>query len=209
MNQILQTYLNNKKSNPRKSKNLLRFQLYCSIVIIILIISFIAYKSINLYKKEKYSKQLLNSYNITKIYSNLSSNYDKNTKNSNVIGIIDIPSINVNYPIFSEYTDELLKISPCKFHGPSPGEFGNLCIAGHNYDNEKFFSKISTLDINDEIIIYNYNNKYSYYVFDIYEVKHTDLSSIYLYDENSIQLTLVTCNNFNSNRIIVKALYKN
>ena len=69
------------------------------------------------------------------------------------IGVINIPSINVNYPILSTYTDELLKIAPCKFHGPNPNEVGNLCIAGHNYKNSKFFSKVPTLELGDKIEI--------------------------------------------------------
>lgn len=69
------------------------------------------------------------------------------------IGVINIPSINVNYPILSTYTDELLKIAPCKFHGPNPNEVGNLCIAGHNYRNSKFFSKVPNLQLGDTIEI--------------------------------------------------------
>ena len=65
------------------------------------------------------------------------------------------------YPVFSNYNEELLKISPCRFYGPTLGKNGNLCIAGHNYDNSKFFSKISILHINDEIILYNNSNKKS------------------------------------------------
>ena len=38
------------------------------------------------------------------------------------VGTINIPSINVNYPILSETSVELLKISPCKFWGPNPNE---------------------------------------------------------------------------------------
>ena len=87
--------------------------------------------------------------------------------------------------------------------------YGNLCIAGHNYDNNSFFSKISILNINDEIYIYdNSNNKFTYYVSNIYEVKSDDFSPIYSYDKNSKLLTLITCNNLNNNRIIVKAILK-
>lgn len=86
---------------------------------------------------------------------------------------------------------------------------GNLCIAGHNYDNNKFFSKIATLNINDEIFIYdNSNKKFNYLISDIYEVKSDDLSPVYSYDKSKIQVTLITCNNLNNNRIIVKALSK-
>ncbi len=206
MNQILQT-----NSNNNKFKRILKFQFYLSIILIICISTLVLYNRIKLSHNEKYSEQILDNYNITKLYSNLSLNENYNStkiiENFYVIGIIEIPQINVNYPIFSNYNDELLKISPCRFYGCFPGEIGNLCIAGHNYDNNKFFSRISALNENDEIIVYDsYNKKFSYYVCDIYEVKPDDLSPIYIFNGNSKILTLVTCNNFNNNRIIVKAI---
>lgn len=213
MNQILETNLNNKKSNIKKVKNSLKFQLYFSIFFCIIIVLSISYRTFQLYRQEKYSSQVLNNYNITKLYSdsplNQASNSNESIKNSYVMGIIEISKINVYYPIFSNYDDELLKIAPCKFYGSEPGKIGNLCIAGHNYDNTKFFSNISNLNINDEIVIYNNSNeKFSYFISDIYEVKQNDLSPVYSYDKNTRQLTLITCNNLNNNRIIVKALYK-
>lgn len=216
MNQILQTNLNTKNKNPNllKSKRLLKFQLYFSIALIIFIGISITHNTIKSSNQEKYSKQILNNYNITKLYSNQlsneTSNSDKNAESPHIIGIIEISKINVYYPIFSNYNDELLKISPCRFYGPLPGKNGNLCIAGHNYDNDKFFSRISTLNINDEITIYdNSDKKFSYLVSDIYEVGPNDLSPVYSYDSDSKVLTLITCNNFNNNRIVVKAFNRN
>lgn len=209
MNQILQTKLNNKKHNLIKFKKILNIQFYLSIIFILIIGTFMTYKAFRLYKQENYSTQLLNNYNITKLYSNNISNSDESTENFSIMGTIEIPKVNVYYPVFSTFDDNLLKIAPCKFYGPNPGEVGNLCIAGHNYDNGKFFSNISNLSINDEIIIYNNSNiKFSYFIFDIYEVKPDDLSPIYSYNKNSKELTLITCNNLNNNRIIVKASYK-
>ncbi len=124
-------------------------------------------------------------------------------------GMIEIPKINLYYPVFSYLTEDLLRISPCKFYGDSPDVNGNICIAGHNYDNVLFFSKLSSLSENDEIFIYDNNgNQYIYLVYDIYEVLESDLSPIFDYEENEKTLTLVTCNNFNANRIIVKAKQK-
>ena len=110
----------------------------------------------------------------------------------------------------SELSDELLKIAPCKLSGPMPNEEGNLCIAGHNYDNYKFFSKVPTLEVNDEIFICDLKgNKVLYLVYDKYEVDTQDLSPL----EDSIgikkQITLITCNNKNKNKIIVKAKINN
>lgn len=209
MNQILQTKLDNKKHNLIKLKKILNVQFYLSIIFILIIGTFITYKAFKLYKEENYSTQLLNNYNITKLYSNNISNSSESTEDYSIMGIIEIPKINVYYPVFSTLDDKLLKIAPCKFYGPNPGKVGNLCIAGHNYDNGKFFSNIANLSINDEIIIYNSSNiKFSYFVYDIYEVKPDNLSPVYSYDNNSKELTLITCNNLNNNRIIVKASYK-
>ena len=66
---------------------------------------------------------------------------------------------------------------------------------------------MSNLNIKDRIIIYdNFDNSFVYSVSDIYEVKNNDLSPIYSYNKNSKQITLITCNNLNNARIIVKAL---
>ncbi len=213
MNQILVTELKPRNSRQQKLKKILKLQFYFSIIFIIILSSIITYKTVSLYKKEKYSSQILNNYNITKLYSDIPSgklsNFNENVENSHIIGIIEIPKINVYYPVFTTYDDELLKISPCKFYGPQPGKIGNLCIAGHNYDNGKFFSNIIHLTENDEIIITNNSNKkFSYFVFDIYEVKSDDLSPVYSYNKNLKLLTLITCNNLNNNRIIVKAYKK-
>lgn len=211
MNQILETSLKNKKEMKKKFRKILKIQFLFSIFFIVIIGVFITYNSFKIYKKEKYSKQILNNYNITKLYSNSSYNNlnistDTSSQEPYVLGIIDIPKINIYYPIFSKYDDELLKISPCRFYGPDIGKNGNLCIAGHNYDNNKFFSKISSLQNNDEITIYDNSNKaFSYFVFNIYEVNVNDFSPIYSYNYSS-ELTLITCNNLNNNRIIVKAV---
>ena len=84
------------------------------------------------------------------------------------IAEINIPEINCHYGILctvnGEHTwsDELLKISPCYFHGAEPNKPGNFCIAGHNYHNSTFFSKLSILERDDEIYIFDNNgNKYS------------------------------------------------
>ena len=129
-------------------------------------------------------------------------------KGYKVEGIIEIPKINIKYTIYSTLSDEQLKISPCKFYGSNPLYNGNICIAGHNYNNSIFFSNIDKLDANDEICIYYMNIKFIYYVTNKYEVNENDLSPIYNYDRNSKELTLVSCNNLNKNRIIIKAKQK-
>ena len=76
-----------------------------------------------------------------------------------------------------------------------------------NAANDNSYNDLtSTLTVNDEIYLYDISsNKYVYKVFELSEVLESDLSPIFDYNGNFKQLTLITCNNFNSNRIIVKA----
>lgn len=122
------------------------------------------------------------------------------------IGIINIPSINVNYPILSTYTDELLKIAPCKFHGPNPNEVGNLCIAGHNYKNSKFFSKVPNLQLGDTIEITDLSGRtLTYTVYDKFIVNPDELECTSQLTDGKKEITLITCTNDNKQRHIIKA----
>lgn len=222
MNQILSTNLNNdndklnnnsdnidntKNSNKMSVKKVFKIQFTISIIIIISTISFSTYYIYSLRNKEKISENLIGNYNIYKLYTNVEKE-DETTQN-NLFGIIEIPKINLYYPVFSTLTEENLKVSPCKFYGDSLEDTGNVCIAGHNYNNDMFFSKINLLEQNDEIFIYNnIGVKYTYLVTENYEVKEDDLSPILNYNQNEKNLTLITCNNLNNNRFVIKAKQK-
>ncbi len=212
MNQILY-YKNNNSNlslNNKKKKNFFKFQLYISIFLFIVIISIYFYYINNMNSKENISKKLTNNYNISKLYSTQNSNHINNYVDEgieySVIGLIEIPKIYLYYPILSETNDKLLKIAPCKFYGPDPNEYGNLCIAGHNFDNYKFFSKLNLLKINDVILIHDMSgNSLSYKIFECFEVKNNETQKVIYEDKSIKQVTLITCNNSNSNRLIIKA----
>lgn len=122
------------------------------------------------------------------------------------IGVINIPSINVNYPILSTYTDELLKTAPCRFHGPNPNEVGNLCIAGHNYKNSKFFSKVPNLQLGDKIEITDLSGRMlTYTVYDKFIVNPDELECTSQLTNGNKEITLITCTNDNKQRHIIKA----
>ena len=211
MNQILE--VNFKKNNKNNNKNIFKILFTFSMLLLLILIVLIVFNINNLINNQKLSDKLLENYNISNLYSytNLTTNLNNNTDSQNsteIFGIIKIPKINIKYTIYSTLSDEQLKISPCKFYGSNPLYNGNICIAGHNYNNSIFFSNIDKLDANDEICIYYMNIKFIYYVTNKYEVNENDLSPIYNYDRNSKELTLVSCNNLNKNRIIIKAKQK-
>ena len=208
MNQILETIDKNTKKKIFSTYSK-RFKLIFILSLIIIVITLIfLYNNIwKINQDTEISKILSNNYNTLKLYSNPTSNSSEiNTNENFIIGKIEIPKINISYPFFSFTNTEYLAISPCRLSGDMPPKYSNLCIAGHNYDNGMFFSDLSKLKINDKIVIYdNSDYKYTYTIYKIYEVNENDLSPIYDYEDNKNELTLITCNNLNNNRIIVKA----
>ena len=87
-----------------------------------------------------------------------------------------------------------------------PGTNGNLCIAGHNYNDNRFFSKINELNIGDEIIIEDQkNNSYNFNIYNKYEIDEQNAYESAINKTYKHELTLVTCNNQNHKRIIIKA----
>lgn len=125
------------------------------------------------------------------------------------IGYVRIPKIGVDYPILEKSTVDLLKVSICKFHGANPNEVGNLCIAGHNYRNNKFFSKVPTLEIGDIVEIEDLSKKtIQYEVYDIHTVDPSDKSDTTQYTNGRKEVTLITCTNDSKQRYIVKCTEK-
>ena len=128
------------------------------------------------------------------------------------IATINIPKINVQYPILDGETDSeqeteaLLKIAPTKFWGANPNEVGNFCIVGHNYRNSKFFSKVPNLVNGDVIEITDSSGKtLRYSVYDKYQVVPEDLSCTSQLTNGEKEITVITCTNDSKMRVIVKA----
>ena len=218
MNQIL---MNNSDNDRTLYKNKLqknikysfKYIFIFSLFFIFILLSFYIYHLLRINENKKNSNKIAYNYKTLKLYNNNDFSNEYQNLNSQiyytekfVIGEIKIPVINISYPIFSMLDDETLKTSPCIFYGKMPPEKGNLCIAGHNYNNNLFFSNISKLKKEDKIYIYdNQNHEYIYSVFANYEVKTDNLSP--LSNSFSNELTLITCNNLNNHRIIIKAKY--
>ena len=122
------------------------------------------------------------------------------------IATVNIPKLNLSYPVLSETSDKLLKISPCKFWGPDPNEIGNFCIVGHNYRNKKFFSKVPTLEMGDTVKLTDLSGRtVTYKIYDKYTVDPTDVKCTSQLTNGKKEVTLITCTNDSKQRVIVKA----
>lgn len=202
MNQILVTSLKNKNLNRKSNKNKFYMIFVISLILLILIFIYIVSFFYNSKQEEKINQLYLQTLNTQKLYST------QNLVNSKsvILGKIKIPKINLDYMVFNEYNEDLLKISICKFYGNSLEEKGNIGLAGHNYNDERFFGKLNKLEIGDEVILQDLQDKkYVYIVNNIYESNSEDLSCLEYSKKYEKELTLITCNNKNGKRIVVKA----
>ena len=124
----------------------------------------------------------------------------------NIEGIIEIPSIELKYPIINQTNDEAMKISVTKFCGGEINSIGNYCIAGHNNLDGTMFGKVKKLKKGDIIKLTNlYGETLEYAIFDIYVIDPNDVTCTQIVEEGTKEVTLITCTNGRSNRLITKA----
>ena len=207
MNQIL--VINNDLIYHNKNFKNNKFYLYIfflSISVSILLSSYFFITYFVRLNETRKTNLLKNKYSISTLYPS-STTYTtlKLSNNIGMIGSIDIPKINVSYPIIENTTADLLKVSVCRLSGPLPNRIGNLCIAGHNYKNNCMFSNLHKLNIGDFFYITDLNNtKLKYSIYNKFVVIENNLECIQ--ETNNIEVTLITCNNIdNSKRLIIKA----
>ena len=123
-----------------------------------------------------------------------------------VVAILNIPSLNINYTVLSDTSEELLKISLNKFWGPDANEVGNFVIAGHNYRNKTYFGKLSEIEIDDIVELTDSTGRtLAYSVYDTYYVDPKDVSCTSQLTNGKKEVTLITCSSDGSERLVVKA----
>ena len=166
----------------------------------------------------------------TVVYTNYKTNqinkafvreYKNNTKNidtkkdeyeiGDVIGVLNIPKINLEVAIKRGITNEILKDSVGHFENTAmPGEYGNFSVAGHRaYTTNKFFSNLDEVEIGDELKVLFENKTHKYVVNSIEVVTPDKVEVIDSTDRNNKEITLVTCTPkyVGSHRLIVKGTY--
>lgn len=64
------------------------------------------------------------------------------------LGTLEIPVLELELPIISQWSDSLLKIAPCRYQGSA--YLDNMILAGHNY--RAHFAGLKNLQIGDSVI---------------------------------------------------------
>lgn len=128
-------------------------------------------------------------------------------KGYKVCAKLEIPSISLKANILSNYSKKALKVSCTKFWGANPNENGNFCIAGHN--TKSMFSGIKKLELGDTLFVTdNKIGKVEYEIFNIDKVVPNNVDCLDPITKEEKEVTLITCTNDSTKRVIIKAREK-
>ncbi len=124
-----------------------------------------------------------------------------------VKGRIQIPKTGVDYPVLAEVTKRSLEIAVGIAYGPGLNEVGNTIIYGHNYRNGLFFSDNKKLSNGDKVLITDqYGNTITYSIYNIYQTTPSDASYFTRDTQGKREISLQTCTDDSSARIIIWAV---
>ena len=141
------------------------------------------------------------------VSSNNQNKIETTYKGYPVIAKLEIPKINLETYVISEYSNQALGVSVTKFYGGNPNEVGNFCIAGHNYITKNMFHDLKKLENEDTILLTGLEGeKVQYRVYVIETVAPNETQCLSQKTNGKIELTLITCTTDSSKRIIVKAV---
>ncbi|PKM39522.1 MAG: hypothetical protein CVV04_09055 [Firmicutes bacterium HGW-Firmicutes-9] len=133
----------------------------------------------------------------------------KATGDDGMIGILEIPEINQELPIIGKWSYDLLKISICRYKGPDPNEKGNLVLIGHNYKSGAHFGDLDKLSVGSELFLTNTRTG-ERVRYEVYQIKHIapDAFSALKSFHGTAGLTLMTCRNNGTNRLLIRCEQK-
>ena len=116
----------------------------------------------------------------------------------NYIGVLSIPAIGRELPIFDEWSYPNLKIAPCRYVGSA--YLDNMVICAHNY--EKHFGLLKDLSYGDHLTFTDMDgNVFAYQVIEIETLKPEAIEKMIRGDWD---LTLFTCTKGGATRVTVR-----
>lgn len=219
-----------------KYSNFLTIVLIIAIVFVVALVSVLAVSAYKRYKSDKDAQNAISKFennieqdtntntnnsgeglieqNIVKPDSNGNTISEEGARpvtyynNFVMIGYIEIPKINIKYPILEKETVASLEQSVAVRYPDNPklNESGNVVIAGHNYRNGQFFSNLKNVSTGDVVKITDTTGKtLSYTIYEKYETTAEDVAYITRNTGNNTEITLVTCTDDSNARIVIKA----
>lgn len=172
-----------------------KIRIVCGIVIGLIIIGIAAFVATKDFKGKTVENVVANTVET----NTMESTYE----NYVVLGKIKIEKIGLEQYILDSKEEDAMKKGIVRLYGGSLNNYGNLCLAGHNFDN--LFGKLNELDNGDTIkIIEKDFSETEYKVKEILTVEPDDLT-VLMPKEDKVELTLITCENASTKRLVIKA----
>jgi len=143
---------------------------------------------------------------ITNTISSDTTSNKKTYKGFPMVGTIEIPAINLQYPVLQDASADAIEVAVGIYDGPGLNQVGNTTIAGHNYRDGKFFANNKKLVEGDKIHITDeVGRKITYSIYKIYTTSPEDSSHLDRDTEGKREITLVTCTDDTKSRLIICA----
>ncbi|UUZ80916.1 class D sortase [Paenibacillus sp. P26] len=122
------------------------------------------------------------------------------------LAILRIPAIDAKLPVLEGVTDSNMKAAAVHFTGTAlPGKAGNTVIAAHNsYVYGRLFNRLNALKPGDTVVLQSGKSSFTYKVTGMEMVEPTEVS-VLRQPRTGEQLTLITCNEDGSQRLVVHA----
>ena len=131
---------------------------------------------------------------------------DLKYKGQKVIGLIEIPAIDLEYPILEKTTKLAMATSISRYYGGEINEYGNVSLAGHNNYSGTMFGRNKNLKKGDKVLLTDLTGKtLEYEIYDIFVTHPDDTKVLETKDKTIRVVTLITCKNGRSERLIIKA----
>lgn len=228
MNQILVTDKLYVTSKLKKKKKIYKIQFIASIILVLVFSGWYIQEEVKKKVSEEVSQEMLSNINLEEIETISDQPLTVALDNTQVVeeapkkvidgkytdesgntytyeSILSIPSLGIEYPVLSDTSEELLKISITKFWGGSPNSVGNYCVAGHNYKSGKMFGKLSSINNGDIVKITDLSGKtLEYRVYNKYKVYPDNVACTSQVTNGLKEVTLITCTNGGKQRLIIK-----
>lgn len=135
-----------------------------------------------------------------------SASTKKTYKGFGVLGTMEIPATNFKYPVLEKVTKKSIETAVAFLYGAGLNQTGNTVIIGHNYRNGLFFSNNKKLNIGDKIYITdNDGKKLTYSIYNKFETTPEDTSFYQRDTSGKAEVTLSTCTDDSSARLIIEA----
>lgn len=123
-----------------------------------------------------------------------------------MVGTIEIPAINLKYPILAEASKGAIEVAVAVYDGVGLNKVGNTTIVGHNYRDGTFFSNNKKLVEGDKIYITDTTGqKVTYVIYKIFTTSPEDSSFLDRDTQGKREITLDTCTDDAKSRLIIFA----